>query len=192
MAIQRIRGNWVKGFALDLHTKSSVYLGLDEFGIPRFDNTRTEIGELVYRLKYKQDNSVIPYIINQICIIGNLNKMDIIIPAPPSKERVSQPVFLIAEALGERLGIPVLANEVIKVKNTAQIKNVIDPAERKILLQNAFNLSGNTNLIDKTILVIDDLFRSGATLEAITTILYKYGGVKEVYVLALTKTRSLQ
>lgn len=58
MAIE-ITGNWAKGFALGLHTLSSKYLGEDEFGHKHFDTIRTEIGELVYQLKYKKDNSVV-------------------------------------------------------------------------------------------------------------------------------------
>lgn len=55
----RLKGNWTKGLAFDLHTVASVYLGPDEFGHDRFDNTRSEIGELVYQLKYKHDQSAV-------------------------------------------------------------------------------------------------------------------------------------
>jgi hypothetical protein len=47
---RRINGAWREGFALDLHTLSSEYVGDDEFGHPRFDTIRTEIGELLYQL----------------------------------------------------------------------------------------------------------------------------------------------
>ena len=39
-----IKDNWKKGFALDLHTKSSTYLGPDEFGHDQFETTRTVRG----------------------------------------------------------------------------------------------------------------------------------------------------
>jgi len=50
-----IKGNWKKGLAFDLHTVASVYLGVDEYGHGRFDNTRSEIGELIYQLKYRSE-----------------------------------------------------------------------------------------------------------------------------------------
>jgi len=36
---RRINGVWREGFALDVHTLSSEYVGDDEFGRPRFSNT---------------------------------------------------------------------------------------------------------------------------------------------------------
>jgi len=93
MAIELI-GNGKKGFALDLHTKSSEYLGVDEFGRDRFDTKRTEIGELVYKLKYSADMSSVSKLVG--CIqqnIRGLEKLDYLVPVPPSKPRAAQPVF---------------------------------------------------------------------------------------------------
>ena len=39
----RIFGNWKEGFAFDLHTISSVYLGDNEYGHPVFDTKRSEM-----------------------------------------------------------------------------------------------------------------------------------------------------
>ena len=49
-----------------MHTESSIYLGVDEFGHDHYDTKRTEMGEYVYKLKYKSDLSVIPQIIEII------------------------------------------------------------------------------------------------------------------------------
>jgi hypothetical protein len=59
----KIEGNREIGYALDVHTKSSQLLGYDEFGRGVFDTERSQIGELLYRLKYRSDKSVIPDII---------------------------------------------------------------------------------------------------------------------------------
>ena len=40
------------------------------------------------------------------------------------------------------------------------------------------------------VLLLDDLYRSGATMNAITAVLYDQGGVADVYALAVTRTRS--
>ena len=39
-----ITGPWGSGWALDLHTVSSVFIGDDAFGHPQFENKRSEIG----------------------------------------------------------------------------------------------------------------------------------------------------
>lgn len=186
-----IKGNWKRGFALDLHTKSSIFLGTDEYGHNQYDTTRTEIGQLVYDLKYNNNQSVLPKIIDKILSsFNNLNKMDYIIPIHPSKDRKVQPVYLIADALGSKISIPVLKEEVIKIKDAPELKDIYDANKREEVLRNAFSLAKKTNIKEKNILLIDDLFRSGATLRAITSILYDSGYVKNVYALTLTKTRS--
>ena len=53
----RIDGPWDTGFTLDVHTVSSHYLGDDANGHPQFDTTRSELGEAVYRCKYRSDKA---------------------------------------------------------------------------------------------------------------------------------------
>ena len=43
----RIPGRWRDGYALDLHTVSSTYVGDDEFGHARFETQRSPAGELL-------------------------------------------------------------------------------------------------------------------------------------------------
>ena len=59
----KCEGVWKEGFALDVHTLASDYLGDDEFGRPTFRTTRTELGELLYRLKYQRDASAVDGIV---------------------------------------------------------------------------------------------------------------------------------
>ncbi len=47
-----LRGNWKRGFACDVHTLDSIYLGVNEFGYDQWENVRSEMGELLYQLKY--------------------------------------------------------------------------------------------------------------------------------------------
>ena len=44
----------------------------------------------------------------------------------------------------------------------------------------------------KSILLFDDLYRSGSTMNAVTNLLVDQGAAEAVRVLAVTKTRSLQ
>jgi len=192
MAIELI-GNWEKGFALDLHTKSSEYLGVDEFGRDCFDTKRTEIGELVYKLKYGADMSSVSKLV--ACIQQNmrgLEKLDYLVPVPPSKARAVQPVFLIAEELSKRIKVPFIRDAILKVKRTPEIKGVFDQKEREALLATAYEYNDKYDLANKNILLLDDLYRSGTTLRVITSILYKNAMVKNVFVITLTKTRSLR
>jgi predicted amidophosphoribosyltransferase len=183
----KIEGKWDVGYALDLHVESSDFLGYDEFGHPQYHTTRTEIGELVYKLKYGHDKTVLDDIIRIVRNSFTFKSIDVIIPVPPSKtSRTFQPVVEIAKRLGKVLGIQVLTDAVLKVKNTPELKNMSTFQEKYDILKNAFKL-GN-GIKNKTILLLDDLYQSGATLTAITELLKK-GGASKVKVLTLTKTR---
>lgn len=97
-----IHGRWRKGDAFDLHALASTYLGPDEFGHDRFESKRSEMGELVYRLKYQNDRTAIPQIIRLLDGIGGIEKFAAIVPVPSSNgARPFQPVDEIALALGE-------------------------------------------------------------------------------------------
>lgn len=187
----KIHGNWKKGIALDLHTKSSDYLGVDEFGHDRFETIRTEMGELVYKLKYKSDLSVVPQIVNAIVKIGGIEKMDYIIPVPPSNiHRRFQPVFIIAEELSKKFDVELATDLILKIRETPELKNITDDKERDNITRDAFSLNDTYDLSGLKVLILDDLYRSGTTLRAITSLLYEEGKVKNVYVVTLTKTRS--
>lgn len=110
-------------------------------------------------------------------------------PVPPSKaHRSVQPVIEVTKGISTRLGIP-YSESLVKTKSTPELKNVFDYQKRQELLKEAFGIK-NRELEGKDVLLFDDLFRSGATLNAITRVLYDSGRVKRVYVLTLTKTRS--
>ncbi len=185
----KIKGNWVAGYVLDLHVESSEFIGYDEFGHEQFDTKRTELGELVYRLKYKRDTAVLGDIVRIVSSFAAFRTIDVIIPVPPSKiSRTFQPVVEIARGLGSSLEIRVLPDAVRKTKNTPELKNVATPEEKYDILKDVFEVV-EPSIKGKTVLLIDDLYHSGATLRAITDVLYKQGGVGKVKVLALTMTK---
>ncbi|MGD0117302.1 MAG: ComF family protein [Candidatus Binatus sp.] len=189
----RIPGRWSKGFSLDLHTTSSELIGHDEYGHPRFESKRSELGELLYKLKFRRNKRVIPEIAEVVVsfVEAYLPKVDLIIPAPPSTPRSEQPVILLARAIGERINVQVSEDCVWKTRETPQLKNVFDFDERLRLLDGAFEVDRPT-VEDKTVLLFDDLFRSGATLNAITSVLYDQGGASDILALTLTRTRNLR
>ena len=190
----KISGSWRDGFALDLHTTSSEFMGYDEFGHPVFDTQRSEIGELLYRLKFKADKSVLDEILETVINFLNntwkiSNTLDGVIPVPPSNvAREFQPVMEIAEKIGNNLGIPVYKDLLVKTKGTPELKNVYDYQRRLEILQDAFTIKASL-VKGKNILLFDDLYRSGATINAVSDILYKKGMVSSVDVLTLTRTR---
>ncbi|MCK5374098.1 MAG: ComF family protein [Alphaproteobacteria bacterium] len=185
-----LEGNWDNGLAYDIHTLDSTYLGVDENGRDRWENTRSEMGTLVYGLKYNHKKGNIAKIIDLITAkIKGLDTFDLIIPIPPTKHRFLQPVEELAKELGRRKRVRVI-NALEKMPSDTEIKNVNNPEERKKTLRETMRLTEKHDFSGKKILLLDDLFRSGITLEVATNILYNDAKAERVCVLTMTKTRS--
>lgn len=187
-----IRGAWLDGYALDYHTVSSTCIGYNECGHPVFDTQRTPLGELVFRLKSRSDQSVVDEIIDAVEGFIELTwkpRLTIIVPVPPSNTvRRAQPVFLLADALGKRLKLEVHHGAVTKIRKTPQLKNVYDYPERAKVLEGAFR-ADSTVVGGQAILLFDDLYRSGATMNAVAKVLSADGQAAAIHTLALTRTR---
>lgn len=191
---KEIRGSWKEGFALDFHTLRSEYVGDDEYGHPQFDTTRSEIGELLYRLKYKKDKSVLGEIVTTATrFIRSRNwALDLVVAVPPSRKgRAFQPVPPVAKGIATALGIDVCIDCVIKVKETPELKRIFDFEKRMRILKDAFEIRDLT-VVGRSVLLFDDLYRSGATLNAVTRLLLEQGKARNVYPLTLTITRRMR
>lgn len=188
----RIPGRWREGFVLDYHTLQSTYIGDDEYGHPKFDTKRSEVGELLYLLKYRSDSSVLSELVRTAAEFLRTWKpgVSLIIPVPPSRSgRPHQPVYLLAEALSKKLDIPVRADAVLKTKEVPELKNVYGYDERLRFLDGAHMVEPSV-VSGQRVLLFDDLYRSGATMNAITALLYDQAHAAEVFAFAVTRTRS--
>ena len=192
---QEIHGNWRAGYALDFHTVSSHLLPDGTY-----DTERTEIGELVFQVKYRNDRSRIQpiaeiaakfvkedFAVNSYSILPYL---DAVIPIPPSDtNRFFQPVPEIAAKIGQILDIPVISDYLIKVKETRPLKNLEEGENRREQLHGAFAIQSTPKKY-RCVLLFDDIYRSGETLTEITDVLHKQGNISHVLVLTLTQTRT--
>jgi len=147
-------------------------------------------GELVYRLKYRADRAVIPNIIEVVIEFVNSwgIRPDVIVPMPPSKRRAFQPVIEISSELAKALGTALNTSCLRKTRSTAQMKDIGDFGARVTALEGA--LTSDDTLAGKEVLLIDDLFQSGASMNVAARILKHQGAAKLVYALALTRTRN--
>lgn len=206
--IQSLSGNWTEGFALDLHTISSKKLFKDimtkeiidgkEKEIIRqvedgWDTKYTEIGEHLNKLKYWGERNHVQIIANEAAnfINGKTHwQIHKIIPMPPSDStRNFQPVNELAKAIGAVCKVEVDFSVLKKIKSTHQLKDIESPEQRKEILKDAFDMAQNI-IEGKNILLFDDLYRSGETLNAACEIIKGKGNATNIYVLTITKTRS--
>lgn len=113
-------------------------------------------------------------------------KPDALVPIPLHKKRLRirgyNQAALLARALGRYGGVPVCENLLKRVKNTAPLKNQ-NAKERQNNLKKAFHICQNDVKLS-TIIIIDDIYTTGSTIEEAARVL-KENGVKKIYFLTL-------
>jgi ATP-dependent DNA helicase RecQ len=170
-------GPWHCGWALGFHSR---YSGGDW--------SRSGVGELAYRLKYQGDLTALPALVDQAQAVlkeqPELMRVDLILPVPPSTPREVDPVHSFCRALSERTGVP-LCQALVKSRPTQPQKELKTLAQKRANVSGAFALK--SDIKGNRILLVDDLFDSGATVEEITRLLIRHGAAR-VCVLTLTRT----
>ena len=141
-------------------------------------------------------------LIKNISNISNISSISniIIVPIPLHKRKLRERGFnqaeLLAKEVAEYFSLPLETEILTRKKYTPQQAKTKDHRKRKEMLKNAFEISPefvkkcvseNQNLLkDKIIILVDDVFTSGATLSEAAKVL-KQGGAKEVWGLVVAK-----
>lgn len=106
------------------------------------------------------------------------------VPLHPSRMRARgyNQAFLLAKELGERMGIPVAANMIKRVKRTAPQK-ALNRQMRQNNLKRAFKI-GRNDVKLSTIIIIDDIYTTGSTMDAMAAVL-RDAGIRRIYFITL-------
>lgn len=118
--------------------------------------------------------------------IIRLWEIDVIVPVPlhrkKQKKRGYNQAEILAKEIGFRVGIPVDTTLIKRKKNTVPQKE-FTRKERKKNLKNAFEVTGKVE--GKRVLIIDDIYTTGSTIDAIS-ILLKKAGAEKTYFLTIS------
>lgn len=114
----------------------------------------------------------------------------LLVPIPLASQRLRERGFnqalLLAEALGKLLSITVDANTLIRVRETKPQVECETSKERQENISGAFALRDGSNLKGKTILLADDVYTSGATMNECARLLRR-AAAKAVWGVAVAK-----
>ena len=186
----RLTGNWDIGYALDQHVTNSIYLGDDPYGNPHFDNSYSEIGELLSRFKYNHQYSNLYEIVSTIVFFlsqyPEMNDFETIIPVPPTKARIYQPTIEIGEALAKALN-KYFVEDVLEKDPRIESKGL--SAEDKYRLSGTITQKKQAKR-KHSVLLIDDLYKTGTTLSECVNVLRRDPQIDKIYVLTVTKTKN--
>lgn len=104
----------------------------------------------------------------------------LLVPVPLHRWRLWSRGFnqsaLIARALGNRLGLPVDVEILKRIKRTPPLKG-LNPTQRTRVLKGAFHIEKRDypRLQGRTVILIDDVYTSGATADGCARILKRAG-----------------
>lgn len=119
----------------------------------------------------------------------DLGQTDLIIPTPLSRQRRGERGFnqaeLIADKVSRSTGIKVDAKSLARKLHTAIHRQGMDKRGRELSVINAFEVARPKLISGKSILLVDDVFTSGATTSSCAKALKKSGAVKvDVFTIA--------
>ena len=120
-------------------------------------------------------------------VYGFLKKYDIIINVPMhirrKFERGYNQTELIAREIAKNIDIQFERNNLIKVKNTVK-QSTLNKAERVNNIKGAFEIRNNNKIKNKRVVLFDDIYTTGSTVNECSKIL-KQAGALEIAVLTL-------
>jgi len=118
---------------------------------------------------------------------GMLTRADVIVPVPLHRFRLLQRRYnqaaLIAQALSKSCGLPYLPAGLRRTRATPT-QGHLGYREREKNVRGAFIVTADVK--DKTVILVDDVYTTGATVKECTQALLK-AGAKEVHVLAVAR-----
>ena len=146
--------------------------------------------DAIYRFKYKGRREYADFFF--FFIAGVLRErfagetFDLLVPVPLSAERMRSrgynQALLLAEGVGAASGIPVGRDALRRVKATLPMKD-LSPESRRRNMKNAFHAYRN-DVKSKKIMLVDDIYTTGATIDACAEAILAAGAVKVCFLTA--------
>ncbi len=144
--------------------------------------------ELIHKFKYEGKKEIAEILAGYLIdIVRKENlKADIIVPVPIHKNKLEirgfNQAYIMSQYLSKYMNLPVWSG-LIRVKDTKGQYN-LDKFARKLNVNNAFSADLLYNVINKRILLVDDVFTTGNTAEECSKVL-KESGAAEIYVVTV-------
>jgi competence protein ComFC len=166
-------------FAFDWACSAGLYEGVLRKGI--------------HALKYDMHLAIIDQLAGlMVCCYPHrqLNgKVDIVVPIPIHRDRLIERGFNQSEELGrplcKRISVPLESNALFRIRNMRH--QVSLPQDKRMLnIKGAFAVPNPALVLGKRVLLVDDVFTTGATLNEAAKVL-KESGALSVYVYTLAR-----
>jgi ComF family protein len=149
--------------------------------------------EIIHQFKYRSHRSLARPLSELLFSVYRSHEedysSDLIVPVPlhKSRERTRgfNQAFELSKPFGRMVRIPVSTSVLVRVRPT-KVQAGLSRRERRLNVAGAFQLSQTKPIEDKALLLVDDVFTTGATLNECAKIL-KRNGARRVNVLTLAR-----
>jgi ComF family protein len=156
---------------------------------------KTILRDLIIRFKYFNSyiigKNLAKLLLQKNFTRFNFKNFDAIIPVPLHKERLKIRGFNQSIILGHKLSthykIPLFYDALKKIENTEELSTLDFKTRGNLNLEKTFFIQKNL-FLGKNILLIDDVFTTGATANACAKVLKKTGKAKQVDIITLART----
>ena len=129
-------------------------------------------------------------ILNDKKVCDFIKSYDIIIPVPINKkkkrERGYNQTSVITSNLASKIKNIQLKDDILLKKEAAKTQSLLNKTERRKNVIGAFDVAKNANIVGKKILIFDDIYTTGNTVNECAKILRQIGAIK-VGVLTIAK-----
>lgn len=152
------------------------------------------IRSLILEYKFRDNSYLYKTFTNFILKNKNFCRLsksyDIIIPVPISKKRNKERGYnqslLIARELSKQLNIKLINNCLYKTQNIIE-QSKLNKEERKVNIHGVYSLVHPEKLINKKILLIDDIFTTGSTANECCKTIKNNANPEEICILTIAK-----
>ncbi len=148
----------------------------------------TKVGSLINKSKYQNGGDFPEELLNKLIKLYKTNycniKFDLVLYVPPTES--GDLVKNLASSFAKITGIPI-SHHLIKLRQTLPQKCFESAILKTDNVKNAFDYSFPAELVNKNILLIDDVYDNGATIKEIGKLLTKYNA-KLIKPIVLAKT----
>lgn len=153
------------------------------------------VKDAIYKFKYRNKGymyKMFGYILVQALKKEDIKNIDLIVGVPLHKKkkikRGFNQAYLLGKHIGKKLDVKVDNKSLVRNKNTST-QNKLNKTSRLQNVKNAFKVKNIEVFKDKKVLLIDDIFTTGSTVNECSKVLMKTG-VKEVVVLTIATGRN--
>jgi ATP-dependent DNA helicase RecQ len=148
----------------------------------------SNVGNAIHRSKYENGGDFPDFLITMTLRAFRKKfgdeHFDMILYVPPTAS--GNLVMNFAEKISRILQIP-LSHNLVKIRDTQEQKMFVSAISKKDNIKDVFDYSGPNDIAGKNILLIDDIFDSGATIKETGKLLTKMGAAK-IAPLVIAKT----